>query len=153
MVMLLAAYNVNLECLDKTNNNAIMYVCTSLGSKLKNPQRVPLLRYLLNKHAFNNSNNDSNDSNHDSSTYVYMTNAEGCTALYLASQSGLHDLVKELIKSGTDINCAVVGPPTHLASGATPLQIASQKGHIKVVKILLEAGPLWILQMQEESLP
>ncbi len=57
----------------------------------------------------------------------------GESPLYIASQNGHIDVVKELVASGAQIDLQE-------NTGTSPLYIASQNGHIDVVKELVASG-------------
>ena len=57
----------------------------------------------------------------------------GATPLFVASQNGYTEIVKQLIRAKADVNAAN-------KNGATPLQIASQKRHTEIAKLLRAHG-------------
>ena len=61
-------------------------------------------------------------------------NTDGASTLYMASQNGHVDIVKQILKDGAEVNI------DDKRYGATPLWIASGQGHDEIVKLLLEAG-------------
>ena len=64
------------------------------------------------------------------------SNAEGGTALYIASQQGHAGIVKLLISAFADVNV------TQTKTGYSSLMMASHFGHIEVVKALVEAATI-----------
>ncbi|THD29064.1 Ankyrin 2, partial [Fasciola hepatica] len=64
---------------------------------------------------------------------VDTTNANGLTALHLASKEAQIDVVRELLKRGASVQMVT-------KKGNTALHIASLAGHIDIVKLLMEYG-------------
>lgn len=58
---------------------------------------------------------------------------EGWTPLHKASDVGLAEMTKALLKMGSSID-------TEDLKGLTPLHLAARKGHLEIVQILCEAG-------------
>ncbi|BAA89654.1 gp29 [Wolbachia phage WO] len=65
---------------------------------------------------------------------VNAADVEGYTALHLAVTEKRLEIVRELIKSGADINAAEYG------NKCTPLHLACMVGKVEIVKELVEAG-------------
>jgi len=59
-------------------------------------------------------------------------NSEGFTALVVAAEAGLVDVVALLIDAGADVGCS--------ANNACPLVRAAGIGHVEIVAVLLRAG-------------
>ena len=60
---------------------------------------------------------------------------DGASALFIACEYGLSDLVRALIADGADVNSTI-------KDGATPLYIASQEGYCEIAEQLLHARAL-----------
>ena len=61
------------------------------------------------------------------------TNHSRCTAFMEASEKGHAEIVKFLVKAGSNVN-------VKSADGFTPLALASRQGHTQTVKLLLDEG-------------
>ena len=59
--------------------------------------------------------------------------ADGKTILYVAAQNGFEEVVKLLLRAGSD-------PNKPNKDGATPIQIATQNKHDQIVDLLVRAG-------------
>jgi ankyrin repeat protein len=64
---------------------------------------------------------------------VNRVDSNGVPLVYIASQNGNVDLLKVLIKAGSNVNQA------DTTDGASPLYVASQNGNVDLVKVLLKA--------------
>lgn len=66
---------------------------------------------------------------------VNHQNADGATALYVATQKGYREIVRHLLDAQADPNLPVAG-------GDTPLLIAASAGYTPVAAMLIESGAL-----------
>lgn len=67
----------------------------------------------------------------------YRVSKHGHNALHMACERGHVDIVKLLLKAGTD---AERPTPAKFDNRATPLMIATIHGHLDIVKVLVDAG-------------
>lgn len=71
-------------------------------------------------------------------------NIEGVTALMVASQHGLEDMVRILIEAGADLTLQDVG-------GQTAYDMAAKAGHVAVADLLRQATPVSARARQQRS--
>ena len=66
-------------------------------------------------------------------SFYFIAETTHATALFVASQQGLCDIIDLLLTHEAEVN-------THTEDGRTPLMVASKHGHVNAVKRLLEGG-------------